>query len=193
MINGERWMDASHDRLRGYRQALTAAGIEFDGALVKIGDWSVRSGYVRTLTLMRAERPPTAFYCANDMMAWGCMQALTELGKSVPEDVSVVGHNDVEVAASTVPPLTSCRPPSYEMGTQAVEFLLEAAHLQNTNERLVSTLDCQLIGRSSVTFRKGGDLEAAVRGEGATAHDDVPPASVPVRADRRAPESEPAR
>jgi LacI family transcriptional regulator, galactose operon repressor len=169
MINGERWMDASQNRLRGYRQALTAAGIEFDGSLVKIGDWSVRSGYVRTLALMQAEQPPTAFYCANDMMAWGCLQALAKLGKSVPEDVSVVGHNDVEVAASTVPPLTSCRLPSYEMGTQAVEFLLEAGQMPDANEGLVSTLDCQLISRSSVTFRKGGDLEAAAKGEKATA------------------------
>ena len=110
VINGEQWMDASQDRLKGYRQALAAAGIEFDAALVKIGDWSVRSGYVRTLALMKLDRPPTAFYCANDLMAWGCLQALARLGKSVPEDVSVVGHNDVEVAANTVPPLTTCRP-----------------------------------------------------------------------------------
>lgn len=162
VINGERWMDASQDRLRGYRQALSAAGIDFDASLVKIGDWSVRSGYVRTLALMKSECPPTAFYCANDLMAWGCLQALAKLGKSVPEDISVIGHNDVEVAANTVPPLTSCRPPNYEMGTQAVEFLLEAAHLHEASEGLESRLDCQLIARSSVSFRKGGNDEIAM-------------------------------
>jgi LacI family transcriptional regulator len=163
MINGERWMDASRDRLRGYRQALTAASIEFDPGLVKVGDWSVRSGYVRTMALMQSQSPPTAFYCANDMMAWGCMQALAELGLSVPEDVSVVGHNDQLVAASTVPPLTTCRPPNYEMGTQAAELLLEAAQLRKTGKPPVMELDCQLIGRSSVSFRKGsdGDNDAA--------------------------------
>jgi LacI family transcriptional regulator len=154
MINGERWMDVSQDRLRGYRQALTAAGIDYDPLLVKIGDWSVRSGYARTLALMKSAEPPTAFYCANDLMAWGCLQALATLGKSVPADVSIVGHNDVEVAANNVPPLTSCRPPSYEMGTQAVEFLLDMTHLHETGDTLTSTLDCQLIGRSSVTFHK---------------------------------------
>jgi LacI family transcriptional regulator len=112
---------------------------------------------------MRSEQPPTAFYCANDLMAWGCLQALAKLGKSVPEDVSVVGHNDVEVAANTVPPLTSCRPPSYEMGTQAVEFLLEETmHAHDVNERLVSNIDCQLIGRSSVSFRKSADWDAGI-------------------------------
>lgn len=157
VINGEQWMDASQDRLKGYRQALATARLEFDDALVKIGDWSVRSGYVRTLALMKLDRPPTAFYCANDLMAWGCLQALAKLGKSVPEDVSVVGHNDVEVAANTVPPLTTCRLPSYEMGMQAVEFLLETSHSHEASENLVSTLDCQLIARASVSFRKDGD------------------------------------
>jgi LacI family transcriptional regulator len=177
MINGERWMDASHDRLRGYRQALAAAGIDYDPLLVKIGDWSVRSGYVRTLALMKSAQPPTAFYCANDLMAWGCLQALAQLGKQVPADVSVVGHNDVEVAASNVPPLTSCRPPSYEMGTQAVEFLLDMTHQHQAPDTLTATLDCQLIGRSSVTFHNGEDREPPVISVGMAGASD--PAAVP--------------
>jgi LacI family transcriptional regulator len=178
MINGERWMDASRDRLRGYRQALATASIEFDPGLVKVGDWSVRSGYTRTMALMRSERPPTAFYCANDMMAWGCMQALDELGLAVPADVSVVGHNDQPVAASTVPPLTTCRPPSYEMGGQAVELILEAAQQREAGEPPVIRLACQLIGRSSVSFRQGFDWENAASaqpGNGTATASAVPP------------------
>jgi LacI family transcriptional regulator len=106
------------------------------------------------------------------------MQALDELGLAVPADVSVVGHNDQPVAASTVPPLTTCRPPSYEMGGQAVELILEAAQQREAGEPPVIRLACQLIGRSSVSFRQGFDWENAASaqpGNGTATASAVPP------------------
>ncbi len=175
MINGERWMDVSKSRLRGYRDALAAAGIDYDPALVRFGDWSVASGYRRTLALMRQPDPPTAFYCANDMMALGCLEALAELGLSVPRQVSVVGHNDISVAAHTRPALSSCRPPSYEMGKQAVDMLIEMAQGHRSYQGTEIKLECKLIVRSSVSFRdKGGEKAGAgKRGEKATAGNGV--------------------
>ena len=150
MITGERWMDASTDRLRGYREALTSAGIEFDVSHVRYGDWSVASGYKRTLSLMGRPNPPTAFYCASDLMALGCFQALSSLGLSVPSDVSVVGHNDIDLAQYLEPALTSCRPPNYELGQRAVEILLDIVQGVDEHEAAVSRLDSKLILRSSV-------------------------------------------
>ena len=139
-----------HDRLRGYRDALTSAGIEFDVSLVRYGDWSVASGYKRTLSLMGRPNPPTAFYCASDLMALGCFQALSSLGLSVPNDVSVVGHNDIDLAQYLEPALTSCRPPNYELGQRAVEILLDIVQGVDEHEAAVSRLDSKLILRSSV-------------------------------------------
>lgn len=149
MINGERWMDASSDRLRGYRAALSAAGIQFDAGLVRYGDWSVASGYRRTLSLMGHADPPTAFYCASDLMALGCLQALDSLGLSAPDDVSVVGHNDIDLAQYMEPALTSCRPPNYELGQRAVEILLDIVQGVEDHDVSISRLDSKLIPRSS--------------------------------------------
>jgi LacI family transcriptional regulator len=149
MITGERWMDASTDRQRGYREALTSAGIEYDVSLLRYGDWSVASGYKRTLSLMGRPNPPTAIYCASDLMALGCFQALNSLGLSIPSDVSVVGHNDIDLAQYLDPALTSCRPPNYELGQRAVEILLDIVQGVDEHEAVISRLDSKLILRSS--------------------------------------------
>lgn len=150
MITGERWMDASTDRLRGYRDALSAAELEFESDLVRYGDWSVASGYRRTLSLMSRQPAPTAFYCASDLMAFGCLDALAELGVSVPDEVSVVGHNDIELAGYMRPPLTSCRPPNYELGQRAVEIILDLTQGFGDHSPEVSRLASKLVLRSSV-------------------------------------------
>ncbi len=157
VISGERWMDASQERLRGYRKALEEASIPFDAGLVRWGDWEVDSGYRRTMSLMRQGVPPTAIYCANDLMALGCFNALAELWLSVPDDVSVVGHNDLQFAAHTHPPLSSCRPPNYEMGEQAVEHIIDQALGHDTVEPTTTRLECKLVVRSSVSFRQRDD------------------------------------
>lgn len=153
LISGERWMDASQERLRGYRRALEEAGIPFETSLVRWGDWDVESGFRRTQSLMRQDDPPTAIYCANDLMALGCFNALAELGLSVPDDVSVVGHNDLQFAAHTQPPLSTCRPPNYEMGKQAVEHIVDSVLGHEILEPATTRLECKLVVRSSVSFR----------------------------------------
>lgn len=128
-INGEPWMDAARDRLKGYRRALASADIAFDAALVREGDWQVATGHAQTLSLMKQRKPPSAIFCANDLMAVGCLEALHELGRKVPEQVAVMGYDDQEIARHTDPPLSTLELPNYEMGRLAVETLLaELAH-----------------------------------------------------------------
>lgn len=150
MIGGEAWMDASRDRLRGYREALATADIGADPELVREGDWTAASGHARTLELMRLPQPPTAIFCANDIMALGCIEALSKLGLSVPDDVSVVGYNDVELARHLRPPLTSCRVPNHALGERAVEMLIDMALSDRPHRAMVSKLECPLVVRSSV-------------------------------------------
>jgi LacI family transcriptional regulator len=126
-INGEPWMDASRDRLKGYRQSLAAADLPFDPDLVRAGNWEPPSGYEFTRELMALGNPPTAFFCANDLMAVGCYDALRELGLAVPGDVAVVGYDDRETARYMHPPLTTVVLPHFEMGSTAVDTLIDVA------------------------------------------------------------------
>jgi len=124
-INGEPWMEASRDRLKGYRKALAAAGIKYDAELVRDGNWEPSTGYQRTRELMELKHPPTAIFCANDLMAIGCYDALRELDLAIPGDVAVMGYDDRETARYMRPALTTVVLPHFEMGAKAVEALID--------------------------------------------------------------------
>lgn len=153
-INGEPWQDAAKDRIKGYRQALATAGVPFDEALARDGDWSSGLGFEHTLSLMREPNPPTAIFCANDLTAIGAIEALKQLGLRVPEDVSVLGYDDQEIARHTHPPLSTVVLPNYELGRWAVETLLQEHENHEAGAPLrkrIVKLDGPLIERTSVT------------------------------------------
>ena len=125
-------------------------------ALVRDGDWMSGTGFEATLSLMREARPPTAIFCANDLMALGAMEALAQLGLKVPEHVSLMGYDDQEISRHTHPPLTTMVLPNYEMGRAAVEALLAAADLpppQRAARRHLIKIDCPLVARQTVRPR----------------------------------------
>jgi len=136
-INGEPWMDAAKDRLKGYRRALVSADLCFDPALVLEADWHMASSYECTRQLMRLDDPPTAIFCANDLMAVGCINAIRSLGLDVPNQVSVIGYDDQEIARHTNPPLSTVLLPNYEMGQIAVDMLLQPSHGAKSRGRTI--------------------------------------------------------
>ena len=147
-INGQEGLDASRDRLKGYRQALSSNDISFDPDLVKPGNWEPSSGYEMTHEFMKMDNPPDAIFCANDMMAVGCYDALRELGKSVPGDMSVIGFDDREIAQFMRPPLTTLVLPHHAMGALAAELLLDiAGGLQAGHDQI--KVECPLVARDS--------------------------------------------
>ena len=154
-INGEAWQEAAEDRFKGYRRALATADLPFDPALVRNGDWMSGSGYEHTLSLMQEPRPPTAIFCANDLMALGAMEALRQLGLRVPEEVSVMGYDDQEISRHTHPPLTTVVLPNYEMGRAAVELLLRQVERRQESpaRRQLVKIDCPLVLRETVSSR----------------------------------------
>jgi DNA-binding LacI/PurR family transcriptional regulator len=113
------------DRLAGYRRALSGAGIAFDPALVTRGDWSATSGYRATRQLLAGARQPSAIFAQNDRMAVGAIRALRDAHLLVPDDVSVIGFDDIPLASYFDPPLTTLRQPMEECGRRAVRLLLE--------------------------------------------------------------------
>jgi LacI family transcriptional regulator len=149
-INGEPWMDAARDRLKGYRQALATADLAFDPSLVREGDWMSGTGYAQAQALLGLARPPTAIFCANDLMALGALEAARAEGLAVPRQLSLVGYDDQEVARYARPALTTVLLPNYEMGEWAVRRLIdEAAGAAPAGPRQLK-MDCPLVARDSV-------------------------------------------
>ena len=152
-INGEPWMEAAQDRFKGYRRALATADLPFDAALVRDGDWMSGTGFDATLSLLAQDRPPTAIFCANDLMALGALEALKQLGKRVPEDVALIGYDDQEISRHTHPPLTTMLLPNYEMGRAAVDALLALVNRPQAGgplRRPLLKIDCPLVERDTV-------------------------------------------
>lgn len=115
------WSDAS-SRLNSWRRTLQEAGCEVPPELH--GDWSPESGYHNGLILGRMPEV-TAIFVASDEMAFGVIRALTELGRRIPEDVSVVGIDDIDLAAYSNPPLTTVRQSFEDTGRRAVQRLVD--------------------------------------------------------------------
>jgi DNA-binding LacI/PurR family transcriptional regulator len=141
--------ECTFDRLAGYRQALAQAGLDFDPALTASGDWSATSGYQATLRLLGAGRSFSAIFAQNDRMAVGAIRALREVGHPVPDDVSVIGFDDIPLASYFDPPLTTFRQPMEESGRRAARLLIET--IQNpdrppeqvlTHARLIERASC---------------------------------------------------
>jgi DNA-binding LacI/PurR family transcriptional regulator len=114
------WLDA-RERIDGWRQALRAAGAPEPAMLS--GDWSAASGY-RIGHKLAAMPAVTAVFCGNDQMALGLLRALSEQGRRVPADISVVGFDDIPEAAYFLPPLTTVRQDFGELGRRALDRLL---------------------------------------------------------------------
>ena len=155
-ITGEPWMQAAQDRLKGYRRALATADIPFDPDLVIEGDWSASAGYAATVRLLALKERPTAIFCQNDRTAIGCYEALKEAGLHIPQDMSVIGYDDEEIARHLFPPLTTSILPHLAMGQWAIEQL-ETPPAAGDRHPIVK-LECPLVERQSVAAppkRKG--------------------------------------
>ncbi|MFI2705855.1 LacI family DNA-binding transcriptional regulator [Cellulosimicrobium composti] len=125
-ITGVPEQDNSLARLAGYRAAMIQAGVPVDDDLVCLSTYGVPAGFEGTQRLLTLDDPPTAIFACSDDTALGALRALREAGLSVPDDVSLVGFDDLPVAAWTDPPLTTVRQPLVEMGAAAVELVHRA-------------------------------------------------------------------
>jgi LacI family transcriptional regulator len=125
---------ASRWREAGYREAMAAAGLTVDPALVVQGGFTFTTGFEAGRQLLRLDPRPTAVFAANDDMAAGLIWSAGEVGLRVPQDLSVAGFDDVPLARQLWPPLTTVRQPSREMGKIAAAQLLESLRGRGTGE-----------------------------------------------------------
>nr|WP_269457512.1 LacI family DNA-binding transcriptional regulator [Nakamurella panacisegetis] len=140
----------SQERLAGYRATLERAGIESDPALIRPGDFHFESAVRGATELLQLADPPTAIFAANDEQALGVYTAVQRQGLRVPEDLSVVGFDDVPMSQWVLPPLTTIRQPIRELAELATGALLQTAHNAPTAPTRARTeLPTTLVVRSS--------------------------------------------
>jgi DNA-binding LacI/PurR family transcriptional regulator len=147
----------SQARLDGYRAALVRAGVGLDPELVRTGDFHYQSALSAASALLALPDPPTAVFAASDVQAMGVYEAARRHGLRLPQDLSVVGFDDVPMAQWMAPPLTTVRQPLAEMATLAARTLLEGelTGLQNRVE-----LATTLVVRSSTVAPPGASRPA---------------------------------
>lgn len=121
------------ERFDGFKRALAAAGLSFDEHTTGCANYSDEQSYEEMKRILCQARPPTAMFCANDLMAMGVIRAAEEKGLSVPRDLAVVGFDDIESSRYFRPALTTFRPPLQEVGGKAVELLIGI--LQNPHRK----------------------------------------------------------
>ena len=139
---------AARERLLGYEDGLIDAGIPYDEMLICRGDWFQESGRDAAQYLLNLDVPPTAIVASNDLMAFGVMEVAREMGYEVGENLSVIGFDDVPMAANVSPLLTTVRQPAYHIGSMAVHMLLELLQ-GRTPDPLHVYLKTELIKRDS--------------------------------------------
>jgi LacI family transcriptional regulator len=124
-ITGPMHVTNSIERLRGYQRALNEAGLKIVPEYAQEGRFDRISGYEKARILLRLIPRPTAIFAANDLIALGVLAALAEAELSCPQDVSLVGFDDLELSSFISPPLTSVAQPAYQMGVKAAVLLLK--------------------------------------------------------------------
>ena len=147
-ISGPAMLSTSVDRIEGYRAALTQYQIPYQEDLVKYGNYTVDSGYQAIMELYEDQIRFTAVIASNDTMAIGAMNALRKLKINVPEQVEVIGFDDIEFGKMISPALTTIQQPVREMGRKAASILLSLINGKDPEHKVVN-LDARLIVRES--------------------------------------------
>jgi LacI family transcriptional regulator, galactose operon repressor len=148
-IRGRTDLVSAQLREQGYREALEAAGIPFDAELVRVGGYRAAETTDAARDLLTREERPTAVFAANDLSAIRVIEIARDLGLRVPEDLSVVGFDNVPEAANAVPALTTVAQPLHQMGAEAVRLLLGLLAGATSEEHLL--MPASLVVRASTS------------------------------------------
>jgi len=148
MVAGPDRLLCSRARVDGYRSALESAGVTYDPALVRGGEFNQETGYKVGLELLRSRQRPTAVFAGNDLQALGLYEAAREAGLRIPEDLSVVGFDDMVLARWAGPPLTTIRQPLTEMAAAAARIVVDLARGKEPTATRIE-LATSLVERSS--------------------------------------------
>ncbi|WED20756.1 HTH-type transcriptional repressor PurR [Vibrio sp. JC009] len=140
------------ERIQGYKRALDEFNIEFNEKNILEGNFECDTAVEAADKILAMENRPTAVFCFNDIMALGLMSRLQEKGIRIPEDISVIGYDNIDLAAYYSPPLTTVHQPKRRVGKTAFEILLERIK-NKEHERRIFEMHPEIISRKSVLVR----------------------------------------
>ncbi|KLU62551.1 HTH-type transcriptional regulator DegA [Peptococcaceae bacterium CEB3] len=153
-ITGPSHLEATGRRLKGLKDVFAENGVEFRPELVVEGDYHIESGYAGTERILTADPSVTAIYAFNDLMAYGVYQCLKDRGIGIPDQMSVVGFDDIFFSKMLYAPLTSVALPIRQMGERAVQLLIERVANRELPRRC-DVLEPSLIVRESTAAPRG--------------------------------------
>ncbi|MFN8588849.1 MAG: LacI family DNA-binding transcriptional regulator [Candidatus Eisenbacteria bacterium] len=149
MVRGPQGNLDADERARGYRESLRDAGLEWNPALEVAGDFSESAGFRAAQDFLAASQRPSAVFCANDYMAIGLLSALRDEGVRVPQDMAIVGFDDIAIARYLTPTLTTVRVNACELGERALRQLLPFARARRPADGQREELETSLVVRQS--------------------------------------------
>ncbi|HDK7241187.1 TPA: DNA-binding transcriptional regulator CytR [Cronobacter sakazakii] len=152
-IAGPEEMPLCHYRLQGYVQALRRSGMTVDPHYIARGDFTYEAGANALEQLLNLPQPPTAIFCHSDVMALGALSMAKRRGFRVPDDLSIIGFDNIALAEFCDPPLTTVAQPRFDIGREAMLLLLSQlnGHTVSSGSRL---LDCELVLRGTTRAPK---------------------------------------
>ena len=154
IVLGPRENIISRERFSGYKKALEDYCVKFSEEIVYEGNFKMGSGYKAAKEMLKEKERPEAIFCANDVMALGAMAALQQEGIRIPEDIALIGFDDIELAGLARPSLTTIAQPKYETGKIAAELLFEQINGQSSSGKLYSIEPKLVIRETTVKVRE---------------------------------------
>ncbi len=147
-ITGHPDQQSSMERIKGFREALRKNRIDYNESFIYTGDFHKKSGYEGMRYLLNLPSPPSAVFVANDNMALAAIKIIKKEGLKIPEDISIVGFDDIEASSQIDPPLTTVRQPLYKMGEEAAKLLFQLLNNKESKPKKI-ILDTELVIRES--------------------------------------------
>ena len=163
-VSGPLHLHSATSRLTAFRRAIEECGIAMDPSLIIEGDHTMDGGMAAAERLLGGAKPPTAVVCSNDMTAIGVLQKAYRAGLRVPDDLSVIGFDNIHLAQMTTPPLTTVQMSCFELGRSAVMAL--KAHIEKSPDvQREYAIETQLVVRESTGFPRGSRMDQRVKQE----------------------------
>lgn len=153
-VNGTLKLDLYRQRFAGFKQALRDRGVSAEEALISHDAAGWEDGYRAMQRLLALPSPPEAVFATSDPKAFGVIKAIRERGLAIPEEIAVLGFDNLETAQLVSPPLTTIAQPFYEMGKRAGERLVRLMQGEDTALPIVEKLPVELVVRDSVGTRQ---------------------------------------
>ena len=147
-ISSEKKNKPSAERLKGYKRALKENGLEIDEKKIFLQNFTIDSGYKGAMILLEQSKVDGIF-CGNDLIAIGAMQALKERKVRIPEEVKIIGFDNISISGFTDPPLTTIQQPIYQLGEEAVKMLISIIEKKDMGINMNKVLKTKLIERGS--------------------------------------------